>query len=530
MRGQVPDDRTMIGTMSELERGGELGGGTPFWLYSLAAKEKATGRLVLVDIRGVGWELSFRRGVPHYVRTTAANLGLGRYLLAQQALSPEELNRAQAQLREEGGELLDVLCRNSSLDYAELFRLLAGYGRALLVRALALDGGSYRWESDAQLPSGAGPLGDPWVLACEAGRRLGPQLVLARLGSRVHLPIQRTADRDLQVENLGLNSQEARLAASFDGIRSLAQIAAAAPQETELIYRTGYFLSAMGVASFIGEQGASKPGSAGGADQEDGPFHDVFTPSPVRAYHPRGVHGAPASAREGGEARAEARPNEEEVFLASLEDKDHFEVLELPRTASSTEIKRSYFRLARLHHPDTTARDSGARKAKERITARLNEAYAVLNDDASRASYLEELELPGGGEEVDIAHILEAEKHFQRGALLVKARQFKEALAELDEAIGLNDGEGEYYAWRAYARFSGTPDKRQVASQCKKELELALEKSPNCAVAFLFSARIATVLGDVPGAIQYYKRCLALEPGNVEAKRELRLLETRNSK
>ncbi|MCL2340261.1 MAG: DnaJ domain-containing protein [Proteobacteria bacterium] len=51
------------------------------------------------------------------------------------------------------------------------------------------------------------------------------------------------------------------------------------------------------------------------------------------------------------------------------------EVLQLPERASLTEIKRSYRRLSKLHHPDTVAGDpEGASEQMYQITA----AYEVL--------------------------------------------------------------------------------------------------------------------------------------------------------
>lgn len=521
--------------LAELPEQGAIGEGTPFRLYYLIAAQKKTGRLVIIDGQDFGWELYFRRGVPHHVRTTSPNLGLGRYLLAHQILGHEELSRAQAVLREEGGELLDVLSRTTRVDVSELFKILAGYGRALLVRALVVDGGSYRWEVDAAAPGGAAPLGETWALVCEAGRRLSTPEVLRRLGGRVHQPAMRASDGLLNLEELGLNAHELRIVSTLDGTRSLAQIAAGSPQDSDAIYRTAYFLAAMGMASFAQSASpASTEAPVGAANAGEAPFHEAFTPSPANALRADAIASSIAATQKAQSPRPKRRsPDATEVmaFLESLKEKDHFEVLGLDRKATSAEVKRAYFGLARIHHPDTAPPgDAEIRRAKEQITARLNEAYDVLGSDVRRADYLADLEITGGPTEIDIANLLEAERRFRDATLRVKARQYKEALVDLDDAIRLNDQEGEFYAWRAFARFSATPDKRQVAQLCFEEIDLALEKSPNCAVAHLFAGRIATVLGDVQGAMKYYKRCLALEAGNVEAKRELRLLESRNAR
>ena len=60
---------------------------------------------------------------------------------------------------------------------------------------------------------------------------------------------------------------------------------------------------------------------------------------------------------------------------------DYYAVLEIPSTATQGEIKRSYRRLARLHHPDLN------QQARDSHIKRLNEAYEVLREPAKRAKY-----------------------------------------------------------------------------------------------------------------------------------------------
>lgn len=63
--------------------------------------------------------------------------------------------------------------------------------------------------------------------------------------------------------------------------------------------------------------------------------------------------------------------------------RDYYEVLGLPRNASSEEIKRAYRRLARQYHPDVNPGDKDAEeKFKE-----INEAYEVLSDAKKRSLY-----------------------------------------------------------------------------------------------------------------------------------------------
>jgi molecular chaperone DnaJ len=63
--------------------------------------------------------------------------------------------------------------------------------------------------------------------------------------------------------------------------------------------------------------------------------------------------------------------------------KDYYDILGVPRDASSEEIKRAYRTLARTHHPDVSHNKHDA----EHRFKEINEAYAVLSDPNKRAQY-----------------------------------------------------------------------------------------------------------------------------------------------
>jgi curved DNA-binding protein len=60
---------------------------------------------------------------------------------------------------------------------------------------------------------------------------------------------------------------------------------------------------------------------------------------------------------------------------------DYYAVLEVSSSATTSEIKKSYRRLARLHHPDLN------QDALDTHIKRLNEAYEVLRDPKKRTAY-----------------------------------------------------------------------------------------------------------------------------------------------
>ena len=60
---------------------------------------------------------------------------------------------------------------------------------------------------------------------------------------------------------------------------------------------------------------------------------------------------------------------------------DYYTILQVTPTASQTEIKRAYRRLARQYHPDLN------QQALDKHIKQLNEAYKVLGNTTRRAAY-----------------------------------------------------------------------------------------------------------------------------------------------
>src|SRR6516162_9582829 len=66
-----------------------------------------------------------------------------------------------------------------------------------------------------------------------------------------------------------------------------------------------------------------------------------------------------------------------------MSKRDYYKVLDVPRTATEAEIKKSYRRLAMKYHPDRNPDD----KEAEELFKEAKEACEVLTDPQRRAAY-----------------------------------------------------------------------------------------------------------------------------------------------
>ena len=558
----------------ELPESGDLAQLSPLRLYALGALTSASGWLSLQLEKGRELNLSFRRGTPEHLGTDDPDLSLARFLQQRGLLPASSARAAEEMAATTGQDLVSVLFQMQLIPPADTHKLLGDYASSLLDRALVSWRGKFSFRKDAPPPPGAFPLGSRWTLLVESVRRLDLQLLRARLGRRLLRPVVRSGGLGIgKVEELGLNAQEARLYASIDGTRSGEELIKA--QDAGVAVRLLYLLAELGHLSFAETSGSDAEKTDPDLQPVKPPPPPAPAPEPLERDLPSNAERAPEAkprelpmvVRDAGRQdplrneipkvqktvlpvmkvtapppRPIARPaptwavppegespaqavQRLQGLLARFERADHFEVLGMERkTSTSAEAKRNFFGLARELHPDTVSdpAEEELRQLKERIFGRINEAAQVLSDDQRRKEY--EDELAGKKDSVDVARIFAAEESFQRAEIMIKARKYQEGLDLLEKAISMNAQEAEFYAWRGYAKFLLSKDRKVAYPDCADDCKRAIKMIDLCVPAHLFLGHMSKVVGEMKLAQRCYHRVLELEPKHVEAQRELRLM------
>lgn len=260
----------------------------------------------------------------------------------------------------------------------------------------------------------------------------------------------------------------------------------------------------------------------------DLPQSDGSTPAESTAALPR---------RGSKTGRPDLTPEEIQKRLEAIKREDLFEVLGLPREASTEAAQAAYFKLAKTWHPDRLPPDlRGQKSAVAKVFAKLNEAHRTLGDRAKRDQYLRELTDGGAAEEKEtVARIVDSAQAFQKAEILVKRGALGEAEGLLEQCVEKDPEQVAYgvlLAWVQARRLGPPPHDSEPKTNHFRDqlivLDQAIVAEPRNERALFYRAEILKQCGETERAIRDYRRAADLNPRNIEAKREVRIHDMRH--
>jgi len=157
---------------------------------------------------------------------------------------------------------------------------------------------------------------------------------------------------------------------------------------------------------------------------------------------------------------------------------DYYEVLGVWPTADADAIKKSYFRLARMHHPDVVGKGGGASGESEHGSPdfkRINEAFSILSDVIKRREFDEKLkQKTGGGGVTDRqeADKRSAQLAFEQAKTAMKHNRYDKAVVLLKSAVKYDDSNPSYHSWYGFSLGVLKTHLHEARDACKRALEM----------------------------------------------------------
>jgi curved DNA-binding protein CbpA len=226
-----------------------------------------------------------------------------------------------------------------------------------------------------------------------------------------------------------------------------------------------------------------------------------------------------------------------EQFLARIDKaSDHYETLNIDRTATADDVKNSYHAFARNYHPDRFHQTAVSVRARiDSAFARIAHAYEVLHDTSARVAYDERLKTAAvpaktpGKKQPGTATVSErqtgnedrAEASFQKGLAALKENQAQHALRLFAEAASLEPRRARYRAEYGRALIND-PQTRRIA---EFELKAAIALEPNNVSYRVALAELYKALGLRRRAEGELQRALISDPGSDVARQLLASLK-----
>jgi curved DNA-binding protein CbpA len=233
-----------------------------------------------------------------------------------------------------------------------------------------------------------------------------------------------------------------------------------------------------------------------------------------------------------GDPEVDAKRKEIVACAEKIETQSYFEMLGVPKDASSDAVRDAYFKLAKTFHPDRArAGLEDLRDTLEYIFSNFNEAYSTLSDKEKRSRYVALLREGGGtlADQKKIMGIVDGAMNYQKAEVCLRRKDFAEAERLAQLAVEASPDDGEYLALFAWIQVQQRPAEAKVDDLIDK-LKKAQARAKEAEKPNFYLAMTLKRGGQMPAAIIYFKRASIANPRNLDALRELRLWEMRKEK
>jgi len=206
------------------------------------------------------------------------------------------------------------------------------------------------------------------------------------------------------------------------------------------------------------------------------------------------------------------------AFRETMAQKNFYQLLDVPKTASEEDIKKAYFQMARRFHPDRFDRKTvTAFKAQiDEVFDGITNAYRVLSNKEKRTAYDSGI-ASGGAQEEGQDSVKKAEIKFRQGKTLYGMDRFDEAVAFLEEAVRFRRDKADYFLLLAMAESRIPSYLRKAETDYLKAISL----EPWNPEAYVGLGVLYKAEGLQMKAIRHFEKALEADPEHAKARLEL---------
>jgi CheY-like chemotaxis protein/tetratricopeptide (TPR) repeat protein len=479
---------------------------TPFGLLLHELyKLQATGALFIM--RGSVKKIVYlNNGQPVFIKSNKLRECLGQLLVGQERITADQAEQTFKRSRAEKVLHGQVLVRESLLTADELTTALGEQLEVKLFEIFGWPKGEFQFKENARIPDVELKLQSSCATNIVRGvaRFYATEQLERELAPSLSTYPALASDPFLRYQQLELDPAADPLAEALDGTRTLGQ----------LLDDPGWSRrQALGLVHALY--------SAGVIDLWD---RSLDLP-PVRSVARR-----QALFGDDSHPRRDDPQLEEHLAadLVKLKKRDHFRVLELPRSADSADVEAAFDRAAWRFHPDAyLGASKPVRGLAEGIFNRLRAAYLVLRTPFRREGYLEQL---GRGQEAsdDDASLLRAAKrHYEDGMSDLNKGRYEKAAWHLRRALALDERDASYSAYLGWAVHKNGPTDHVASKEARRHLERAIQLDPQLDTPHLFFGYLYLAEDETDSARTCFEKVLQINPDNKEAAEQLKVLESR---
>ncbi len=508
-------------------------------------REKAAGAL-LVRRDKLKKIIYFRNGYPTFIKSNLLNECLGKVMVREKMITEEDceesIQRMKRSKRQQGTVLIEMGCISPhNLQFALELQL-----QVKLNELFGWEQGEYQYNPKASAPPTTVSLDNSTAALIHEGVKENYDLKRLQrlLDDALDHYVGPHPDPLFRFQDMELDEAEEKFVNRLDGSMTLRQILDLGLSR-EKTYQLIYALACAGMIAFEDEprREACAPEPEPAAEREPAPEPEPAAapqPPPLARERVQGRlakdGGVPVPTLSGAGAADALSPEERSAReqlarqVVEMKKKDYFEVLGVSKEASTAEIEKAYFSLAKQYHPDRLYAQASAevRNLADELFNLVSQAHEVLTDEDERDRYLDEL-ASGVKSDVssEVSKILSAEGVFQKGEAALRRRDYARALEQFQEAVRLCPDEGEFHAYLGWTTFQNAPKDEQAVQDARDELNQAISLNPKVDKAYLFLGYIYKAMNYREMAEHEFEKAIQCNPDCTEALRELRLINMR---